>query len=395
MEAGEATRCGLRYRFRALQEYWRLLRRGRGNRGGGTHQRQEADAGDRCRRGHQSRRRDQPDRGRRDPGDKLGFEGARPLRPATHHQHHLVGLSDPALQRSAGGGGRADPAAGIRSGRRRRGRAWPGDRGDCERRVRLAWRTGVQPADHARQPVRSNGTERGSRRNILSGGAAQGLIGSLAPAFRSQTGCDMAGELGAVGLMADKSRSGTPADLVILTAALVGRLAEERLVVPSSVSDVGLVETALAVRTDDPKVVVTDAASLRESLRGSDAIFVPDTKASTAGIHVAKVLERVGIADEVASRLKIFANGATAMKHLAASDAKRPIGCTQATEIISTAGVALSGSLPSGYGLSTMYTVGVTTNSPNSTQAKILIDLLAADDQRIWRLGAGFLDAQT
>jgi molybdate transport system substrate-binding protein len=230
--------------------------------------------------------------------------------------------------------------------------------------------------------------------NILSGGAAQGLVGSLAPAFNAQTGFDIAGEFGAVGLMADKLRGGTPADIVILTAGLVARLAEENLVVRSSLSDVGLVETALAVRADDPKVVVTDTASLRETLRASDAIFVPDTKASTAGIHVAKVLEQLGIAGEVASRLKIFANGATAMKHLAASDAKRPIGCTQATEIISTAGVAVSGSLPSGYGLSTMYTAGVTTNSLNSTQAKILIDLLAADDQRIWRLRAGFLDAQ-
>jgi len=230
--------------------------------------------------------------------------------------------------------------------------------------------------------------------NILSGGAAQGLVGSLAPAFKAQTGFDIAGEFGAVGLMADKLRGGTPADIVILTAALMARLAEENLVVPFSLSDVGLVETALAVRIDDPKVVVTNAASLRDALRASDAIFVPDTRVSTAGVHVARVLEELGIADEVASRLKIFANGATAMKHLAASDAKRPIGCTQATEIISTAGVAVSGSLPSGYGLSTMYTAGVTTNSLNSTQAKILIDLLAADDQRIWRLRAGFLDAQ-
>src|SRR6476661_4319407 len=244
-----------------------------------------------------------------------------------HHQHHLVGLSDPALQRGAGGGGRTDTAAGIRSGRRRRGRARAGHGGDCQRRVRCAWRTGAESADHARNPDSGNGTDLVSRLNILSGGAAQGLVGSLAPAFNAQTGFDIAGEFGAVGLMADKLRGGTSADIVILTAGLVARLAEENLVVRSSLSDVGLVETALAVRADDPKVVVTDAASLRETLRASDAIFVPDTKASTAGIHVAKVLEQLGIAGEVADRLKIFPNGATAMKHLAASDAKHPIGC--------------------------------------------------------------------
>ena len=95
-------------------------------------------------------------------------------------------------------------------------------------------------------------------------------------------------------------------------------------------------------------------------LLAADAIFVPDTKASTAGIHVAKVLAQLGIADEVAARLKIFPNGATAMRELAASDARRPIGCTQSTEIISTNGVMLSGSLPPGCELATMYTAGIT-----------------------------------
>ncbi len=45
--------------------------------------------------------------------------------------------------------------------------------------------------------------------NILSGGAAQGLIASLAPQFKAQTGFNIAGEFGAVGVMADKLRSGT------------------------------------------------------------------------------------------------------------------------------------------------------------------------------------------
>ena len=174
--------------------------------------------------------------------------------------------------------------------------------------------------------------------NILSGGAAQGLVGSLTPAFKAQTGFEIAGEFGAVGVMADKLRKGAPADIIVLTAALVAKLAVEKLVLAASIADVGLVETALAVRTGDPQAAVKDAADLREALLASDAIYVPDTKASTAGIHVANVLQQLGIADEVAARLRIFPNGATAMRELAASEARRPIGCTQSTEIISTEG---------------------------------------------------------
>jgi molybdate transport system substrate-binding protein len=228
--------------------------------------------------------------------------------------------------------------------------------------------------------------------NILSGGAAQGLVASLAPKFKELTGFDIEGEFGAVGAMADKL--GAPADLVILTAAIVAKLVQENLVVPASMSDIGLVETADAVRAGDSLVTVNDAAALREALLAADAIFVPDTKASTAGIHVAKILQQLGIADEVAARLKIFPNGATAMRHLAETDALQPIGCTQSTEIISTAGVILSGPLPPGCDLSTMYAAAVTTRATNAKQARVLIDLLTDADQRELRTRAGFLNVK-
>jgi molybdate transport system substrate-binding protein len=227
--------------------------------------------------------------------------------------------------------------------------------------------------------------------NILSGGAAQGLVGSLSSAFEAQTGLDIAGEFGAVGAMAEKLRSGMPADMVILTSALVAKLSEEKLVVAASMADVGLVETALAVRTGDPRVTASDTASLRDALLASDAIFVPDTKASTAGIHVADVLDRLGIAADVATRLKIFPNGATAMRELAASVARQPIGCTQSTEIISTKGVTLSGSLPPGCELATMYTAGITARAAHAAEAQILIELLTGADQNDQRERAGFI----
>jgi molybdate transport system substrate-binding protein len=227
--------------------------------------------------------------------------------------------------------------------------------------------------------------------NILSGGAAQGLVASLAPKFKALTGFDIEGEFGAVGAMAGKLRAAAPADIVVLTAAIIADLARENLVVSASISDIGLVETAVAVRAGDSPVSVKDAAALRDALLASDAIFVPDTVASTAGIHVAKVLSQLDIADDVAARLRVFPNGATAMRHLAETDAVRPIGCTQSTEIISTPGVILSGSLPPGCELSTMYAAAVTTRADNARQAQRLIDLLTDADQRELRLRAGFL----
>ena len=233
-----------------------------------------------------------------------------------------------------------------------------------------------------------------SKLNILSGGAAQGLIGSLASDFKVQTGFGIAGEFGAVGVMADKLRKGTPADIIILTAALLANLAEEKLIIAATITDIGRVETALAVRTGDTLVTAKDAADLRRALLESDAIFVPDTKSSTAGIHVANVLQQLGIADEVAGRLRIFPNGATAMRELAASKSRRPIGCTQSTEIISTAGVALSGALPPGCDLATTYTAGIAVAAAHPQQAQELIALLTGSGQQQQRQRAGFISGR-
>lgn len=225
---------------------------------------------------------------------------------------------------------------------------------------------------------------------LLSGGAAQGLVKGLAQAFKTTPQFEVEGEFGAVGAMADKLRNGVPADAVILTTAIIAALSKENRIEPDSIRDIGLVETALAVRARDPKLSVSDASSLREALLASDAIFIPDVRASTAGIHVAKVLDQLGITEEVASRLKIFPNGATAMRHLAESDAQRPVGCTQSTEIISTSGVMLSGPLPTGYDLATMYTAAVTTGATAGPEARQLIDLMAGAETAELRGRAGF-----
>ena len=227
---------------------------------------------------------------------------------------------------------------------------------------------------------------------ILSGGAAQGLVGHLSAAFRTETGLDIEGAFGAVGVMADKLRAGEAADIVILSQTLIAKLGEEGLISAATAENVGAVETALAIRSNDPPVSAPDQAALRAVLLASDAIYVPDTQASTAGIHVAKVFAGLGIAHEVEGRLKVHPNGATAMRHLAQSGAQRPIGCTQSTEIISTPGVSLSGTLPPGCELATTYTAAIATHATRPREARALIDLLIAPDRRELRALAGFVE---
>ena len=98
---------------------------------------------------------------------------------------------------------------------------------------------------------------------------------------------------------------------------------------------------------------------MRTALRAADAIYFPDPKLATAGIHFAKVLDRLGIRSELEPRLRPFPNGATAMRALAAAREAHPIGCTQATEILNTPGTTLVAPLPGEFALAMIYTAAI------------------------------------
>jgi len=155
-------------------------------------------------------------------------------------------------------------------------------------------------------------------------------------------------------------------------------------------ADVGSVATGVAVRTGDPAPAIGDADALRAALRAADGIYFPDPKLATAGIHFVKVLEKLGIADEVAPRLRTFPNGATAMRALADAKGGRPIGCTQVTEILNTQGATLVGHLPKDFALATVYTLGICTKAQSPDLARKLAALLTAETTRDLRRRLGF-----
>src|SRR5258706_540266 len=146
---------------------------------------------------------------------------------------------------------------------------------------------------------------------------------------------------GAGGAMKDMLVAGAPADLLILTAGLIGQLAQDGHVLGGTAADVGVVRTAIAVRAGDPLPVADDAATLKAALLAADGIYFPDPRLATAGIHFAKVLATLGIGGEAEGRFRPFPNGATAMRALPAEKGGRPIGCTQVTDILATPGVTL------------------------------------------------------
>lgn len=226
--------------------------------------------------------------------------------------------------------------------------------------------------------------------NLLSGGAAQGVVTRLAARFQRETGHTLAATFSAVGAMKEKLLAGAPVDAVILTRAVVEELAALDHVDAATFADLGGVSTGVAVRAGEPAPELRDAAALRDALRAARGIYVPDPQRATAGIHFMKMLDTLGIGDEVRPRLRPHPNGNAAMRAMALAQEAGLIGCTQITEIRNTPGVTLVGALPAGLGLTTVYTAAVCTRASAPDAARRLVALLVDDETRPLRREAGF-----
>ena len=225
---------------------------------------------------------------------------------------------------------------------------------------------------------------------LFCAGAAKGLVATLKPRFEAETGVAIEDSFGAVGALRERIEAGESCDVIVLTAALVKTLEQEGRIVPGTSASLGRVHTGIAVRAGESFPDIHDGVALAGALTAARGIYVPDPRRATAGIHFVGVLKRLAIYADVEPRLRPCPNGATAMQALAQSSEQRLIGCTQASEILYTEGVALVGSLPPGFELATVYSTAVSATARDPELSRRLIELLAEPASRDVRAAAGF-----
>lgn len=229
---------------------------------------------------------------------------------------------------------------------------------------------------------------------LFSGGAAKAVATGLQGAFEAEHGCALSATFGAVGLMRDKLLAGEPCDVLILSATLIAGLEQQGYVAAGSARPLGSVATGVAVRSGEPAVAIGNADALRASLSAARGLYVPHLSKSSAGIHVASVLERLELTQAMRGRIHEYPNGATAMREMAAAAGPGMVGCTQVTEILYTPGVQLVGELPPGYGLDTVYTAAVCAQARQPELAARFVQALTDAASLPLRRTAGFkLDA--
>jgi molybdate transport system substrate-binding protein len=226
--------------------------------------------------------------------------------------------------------------------------------------------------------------------HVLCAGAVRGLLLALRDGFERDSGERLEPTFGAVGAIRDLLRSGAACDVFIASEAMIESLQTSGELQAGSQSAVGRVQTALAVRAGAPAPALADSDALRAALLGASAIYFPDATLSTAGAHVAAIVDRLGLREALAARLRMFANGTTAMRELAEHGDARALGCTQATEIVATPGIVLAGPLPQPFALATVYGAAIASGARDRDGARRFIDRLSGAASAAQRRAAGF-----
>ena len=226
--------------------------------------------------------------------------------------------------------------------------------------------------------------------NIFCAGAAQAVVTEIAGKFQRDSGNFVAANFGAVGAMKARVVAGEPADVIILTGALIDELIQQGLVVAGSRVDLGKVGTGVAVRAGTPLPDVRDTRVLRGNLLAAKRVLFPDPAVATAGKVVMNALEKMGITEELEPHLHFFPNGYAAMNDLAQSSGLLEMGITQITEIVANKGVTLVGPLPPEVQSIAVYSAGLAASSAHPERAKELIRRLTGFNAQPLLSAAGF-----
>jgi len=156
-----------------------------------------------------------------------------------------------------------------------------------------------------------------------------------------------------VGAARDRVLAGEACDLVLVSTPAMDALQQAGRIAPPR-HLLGRTGAGFAIPPGSPPPDLSDEAAVAAVLRAAPAIAMADpASGATAGRHFQAVLDRLGLAEELAPKISRHRNGMLAVAEVAAGRAA--IAVSQGTEILVAPGVALGGMLPESLQLWTGY----------------------------------------
>jgi molybdate transport system substrate-binding protein len=211
---------------------------------------------------------------------------------------------------------------------------------------------------------------------VVSGGAFKQVLTALAAQYQKESGNKLDVVYQTVGQHLDLIRNGKEEfDVAVLTPDAIDALAKEGKVVPGSAAALAKVGVGVVVKAGAPQPDISTVDAFKRALLAAKSVAYIDPKAGgSSGIYVAKLLEKLGIADQVNAKAVLVHGGAVA-DHVA--DGEAEIGMHQISEILPVEGVTLVGPLPAEIQNYTVYAAGVGAATKDKANAEALVKFLS------------------
>ena len=179
---------------------------------------------------------------------------------------------------------------------------------------------------------------------VLSAVVMRPVLPEVIVEFERATGHEVTIDFATAGVLRDRIRAGEVADVTILPRPTFEALLKEAKIAPGSEVVVARGTVGVAVRAGAPKPDISSVEGFRRSLLAAKSIVYADpAQGGVSGIHFARVLERLGIAEEMKPKTRLIP-GAGAAEVVVRGEAEIAVSGTM--DLLRVPGAEFVGPLP-------------------------------------------------
>lgn len=215
-------------------------------------------------------------------------------------------------------------------------------------------------------------TARAAAVKVIAGSAFAPALTELGPQFEHTTGDKLIVEYGITGTLKKQMDAGEAFDLAIIPEGLIEDAVKQGKIASGTRYEIARVGMAVAARAGAPKPDISSVDAFKHTLLDAKSVAYPPQGA--VGIHLVKVFERLGIAEQMKSKIKPQASVEAVPKAVAAGEAE--LGFAPSTVFQNGEGIELVGAYPSELQNYIVYATGVSVSASQPKDAKALLKYL-------------------
>ena len=213
---------------------------------------------------------------------------------------------------------------------------------------------------------------------VLTAGAFKQVVMALVPDFEKQTGSKVVVDNDTAGGLQKRIEGGETFDVAVITPAIVDDLAGKGKIASGSRANLASVGIGVVVKDGAPKPDVSTVEAFKNALLAAKTVaYIDPASGGSSGIYVDKLLERLGIADQVRPKAKLK-KGCYVADLIVSGEAE--LGVHQISEIVPVKGVVLVGPLPKEIQNTTTYAAGLSASPQNKEAAQALIRIFSGPE---------------